>query len=99
MELMRTPTCDKLNAQIDEYNAIAMFIEWLQENRMCVAVWRSNEEVGENTWLLDHPYPWSSPTQNLIYKYLDIDPVELEKERRQILRNLQVLDETQEERG
>ena len=93
--MSHTPTCDKLNAHTDEYNAIAMFIEWLQENRMCIAVWRSEKEVGENTWLLDHPYPWSSPTPNLLYKYFDIDPAELEKERRQILRNLQALGETQ----
>ena len=94
--MSNTPTCDKLNKHTDEYNAIAMFIEWLQENRMCVAVWRSEEEVGENTWLLDHPYPWSSPTQNLLFKYFDIDPAELEKERRQILKNLQDLGESAE---
>ena len=106
--MSHTPTCDKLNQRSDEWKAIYQFIEWLQENRMCIGVWRDPNTPYYNAfkeeydgtlkdnaqWLLEHPYPWSNPTENLLYKYFDIDPNELEKERRQILKNLQALEDS-----
>ena len=100
---MTYPTCDKLNQHTDEWRAIFQFIEWLHENRMCIGVWRDPDtpyynsftEKYEGTlrdnasWLLEHPYPWSQPTEDLLYKYFDVDPSELEKERRVLLASLQ----------
>ena len=100
---MTHPTCEKLNEHTKEWNAIYPFIEWLHENRMCIGVWRDPEEQYGTTdgkvgpirevapWLLEHPYPWAGPTENLLYKYFDVDPGELEKERRQLLANLHSL--------
>ena len=101
---MSHPTCDKLNEHTEEWNAIFPFIEWLHENRMCIGVWRdpdapyintyTEEEgtIGENAkWLLEHPYPWGSSIEALLYKYFDVDPGKLENERRQILANLHSL--------
>ena len=105
---MTHPNCAKLGEVEDEWNAIGRFLEWLNENKMCIGVWRdpdtpyynsyTDKEEGtikENAeWLLEHPYPFSNPMPNLLYKYFDVDPTELEKERRQILANLQTSDET-----
>jgi len=94
------PECDKLGKRLDEWNAIARFIEWLQENRMCIAVWRDPEGSYTNSYteetgtikelaehLLEHPYPYGQTPDNLLYKYFGIDPAELERERREILEN------------
>ncbi|GAH01146.1 unnamed protein product, partial [marine sediment metagenome] len=64
------PECDKLGWRLIEWNAIFPFIEWLQENRMCIGVWRDPEAPYENLHtgetgtikemaehLLEHPYP------------------------------------------
>jgi len=66
-----------------------------------VGVWRDPDaeyvnahtgEIGtirENAeYLLEHPYPWSQPTMNLLYKYFGVDPVKLEKERIALLVSL-----------
>jgi hypothetical protein len=99
--MSKHPNCDKLNEHTEEYNAIAKFIEWLHENRMCIGVWRDPEapytsaytgktgtirEIADH--LLEHPYPFSQPTPNLLYKYFGVDPAGLERERRQILEDI-----------
>ena len=96
------PECDKLNARQEDWNSIYPFIEWLHENRMCIGVWRdpdapyTNDFTGETgtikemaEYLLVHPYPYGQPIVNLLYKYFDVDPAELERERREILESLQ----------
>lgn len=98
---MSYPECDKLRKRLDEWNAIYPFIEWLREQRMCVAVWRDPEAPYTNSftgetgtikemadWLLEHPYPYGQPIDNLLYKYFDVDPAELERERRALLSSL-----------
>ena len=95
---METPNADKLAARTKEWNAIYPFIEWLHERKMCIAVWRDPEAPYENAFtgeigtikedgphLLEHPYPYGQPTMNLLYEYFDVNPAELEKERRAIL--------------
>lgn len=100
-----TPECEKLAKHEAEWNAIYPFIEWLQENRMCIGVWRDPEQMAKdqgktveeiklwNSYLLEHPYPYSSGISNLLYKYLEIDPVKLEQERRQLLEYMRKLHE------
>ena len=98
---MSHPECDKLRARLDEWNTIFPFMEWLQENRMCIAVWRdpeapyTNDFTGETgmikemaEYLLEHPYPYGQPIENLLYKYFDVNPSELERERRTVLLSL-----------
>ncbi len=95
---MSYPECEKLNERSDEWDAIFPFIEWLNQNRMCIAVWRdpeapyTNSYTGEKgmikekaEYLLEHPYPYGSQIPNLLYDYFDVDPVELERERRALL--------------
>lgn len=96
------PECDKLNARQEDWNSIYPFIEWLHENKMCIGVWRDPDapytssytgetgtikEMAEH--LLEHPYPYGQPIVNLLYKYFDVNPAELERERREILESLQ----------
>jgi len=96
------PECDKLNARTVEWNSIYPFIEWLHENRMCIGVWRDPEAPYRNDFtgetgtikemaehLLVHPYPYGQPIVNLLYEYFDVDPAELERERRELLESLQ----------
>jgi len=99
---MSYPECEKLNENTDEWKAIFQFIDWLHENGMCIAVWRDPDapyfnpfkEEYDGTlrekamWLLEHPYPWGQPTENLLYKYFDVDPSKLETERRALLASL-----------
>jgi len=98
---MSHPECAKLNERTKEWNAIYPFIEWLQEARMCIAVWRdpeapyTNDFTGETgtikeqaEYLLEHPYPYGQPIENLLYKYFNVDPSELERERRAVLSSL-----------
>lgn len=94
---MSSPECDKLSKKTPEWNIIYPFIEWLQENRMCIAVWRDPkdfideehktvEEVQEDMWWrLEHPYPYGNNIEGLLYKYFGVDPNKLEEERRKIL--------------
>uniref|UniRef100_A0A6M3M1F4 Uncharacterized protein n=1 Tax=viral metagenome TaxID=1070528 RepID=A0A6M3M1F4_9ZZZZ len=97
-QVSETPECDKLNARTGDWNSIFPFIEWLQENRMCIAVWRdpdasyTNDFTGETgtieemaEHLLTHPYPYGQPIENLLYKYFGVDPEKLERERRGLL--------------
>lgn len=98
---MSYPECDKLRKRLDEWNAIYPFIEWLQENRMCVAVWRDPEAPYTNMftgetgtikemadWLLENPYPYGQPIDDLLYAYFEVDPKELERERRALLKSI-----------
>jgi len=100
MSKNETPTIEKLNERIEEWNALYPFIEWLHRNRMCIGVWRDPEAPYTNSTgetgtieemaehLLVHPYPYGQTIENLIYKYFDIDPVKLEAERRAFLAKL-----------
>ncbi len=98
MDKLDTPNADKLASKTDEWNAIYPFMEWLQENRMCIGVWRDPEASYKNTYtgeigtikemaehLLVHPYPYGQPIESLLYEYFDVDTSELERERRAIL--------------
>ena len=96
---MEHPNIDKLSENLVAWNKIFPFIEWLHENKMLIAAWRDpktpyfNSYTGKTggtletsaQWLLEHPYPIGYPTENLLYKYFDVDLGELEAERRQIL--------------
>lgn len=95
---METPNANKLVARTKEWNAIYPFIEWLHQNRMCIGVWRDPEAPYTNAFtgetgtikemadhLLEHPYPYGQTIHDLLYKYFDVNPAELERERRAIL--------------
>ena len=94
---------DKLNERLGEWNAIYPFVEWLRENRMCIAVWRDPEAQDTNSYtvetgtikeieecLLEHIRPYGQPIKNLLYEYFDVDQAELERERKEILESLWV---------
>ena len=97
---MEMKECEKLSKKTEEWNTIYPFIEWLHENGMCIGVWRKIEDIAQarkitieeaEKWygyLLENPYPFASGIENLLYKYFEIDPNKLEKERREILKNL-----------
>lgn len=91
---------EKLSEKTNEWNAIYPFLEWLSQNKMCVAKWKDPKAEYENTytgkigtieedaeWLLEHPYPIGTTFENLLYQYFEIDPSKLEQERREILEN------------
>jgi hypothetical protein len=92
-----TPNCEKLAKHEVQWNAIYPFIEWLHENHMCIGVWRDPVQMAndlgqtvekvklEYAWLLEHRYPYGQGIESLLYKYFDVDPANLEDERRQFL--------------
>ena len=77
--------CEKLSQHTDEWNAIYPFIEWLQQNHMCIAVWRRKKDVEKCQEYLLEPYPYGQPIETLLYKYFGVNPEKLERERREIL--------------
>ena len=102
-ESMNRSESDKLIERMNEWNAIYPFIEWLHENRMCIAVWRDPEAPYTNSYTgetgtiketaehpLEHPHPYGQPIDNLLYEYFDVDPAELEREQREQLESLWV---------
>lgn len=105
LETPLTPECEKLSKHTAEWNVIYPFIEWLQENRMCIGVWRDPEQMAKDQgktvkeikfwsqYLLEHPYPYASGIDNLLYKYFGIDPAKLEQERRQLLEYMRKLNQ------
>jgi len=72
---MEHPNIDKLNENTEAWNKIFPFIEWLHENNMWIA---EEDPVGQ---LFSIRYT----TEILLYKYFNVDPGELESERRQVL--------------
>lgn len=70
------PENEKLASFSDERSAIGDFLEWLR---------------GQNLWICDGPgefrhyYPVSASDDTLIMKFLEIDEVKLEQERRDML--------------
>jgi len=82
------PNCMKLKEHGDEWRHIAMFHEWLTEKGILLA---SYEVYGDNFpepmrgKQRDAPWPYPRPLRDLYYEYVEVDPNELERERRQIL--------------
>ena len=89
--LAEMPECDKLNAIRDEWNAIYPFMEWLQEKK----IWLANtityrEYYGEDykDELMSTMVPILQNLESLLYEYFEVDPAELERERRTLLSSL-----------
>ena len=76
--------CEKLSNRTQEWNAIYQFMEWLQEQGIILSRYFKNEEGNP----CEHLPPISESLEYLLYKYFDVDPVQLETERREILVNL-----------
>ena len=92
---MSHPECDKLGKRLSEWNAIYPFIEWLQGKKIWLAHTITKREYYGESEFWDHkdepmdtmvPIPQS--LDNLLYEYFDVDPAELERERRELLSSL-----------
>jgi len=86
-----SPECDKLNERTKEWNAIYPFMEWLQEKKIWLAhTITKREYYGED--YADEPMntmvPILQSLEDLLYEFFDVDPAELERERRLILSSL-----------
>ena len=103
VEPMTRSESDKLIERMNEWNAIYPFIEWLQENKMCIAVWHDPRAPNINSYTvktgtikenaehpLEHPHPYGQPIDNLLYEYFDVDPAKLKREQREQLESLWV---------
>lgn len=88
IEMSEMPECKKLSKRTVEWNIIFPFLEWLSENNMCIAVWNSKKDVGNDHYLLENPRPIGQSPESLLYKYFQIDVNKLEQERRKILESL-----------
>lgn len=84
---MTEKECEKLANRTDEWNVIYPFMEWLREQgvHLCKMV----EKFRKKGILIYYAIGKSNET--LLYEYFDIDPVKVEQERREILKNLQFL--------
>jgi len=89
--LAEMPECDKLNDRRDEWNALYQFVEWLQEkgillsHRITMREFYGEEYEDEP---MDTLVPIPRTLENLFYEYFDLDPAELEQERRRLLSTL-----------
>jgi len=88
---METPNADKLVARTDEWNAIYSFIEWLQEKKIWLAhTITYREYYGDHEWgykdePMDTMVPIPQNIESLLYEYFNVNPSELERERRATL--------------
>ena len=76
--------CEKLSNRTLEWNAIYPFVEWLQEQGIILSRYFKDNEGN----LYEHLQPISESLEYLLYKYFDVDFIQLETERREILSNL-----------
>lgn len=76
--------CEKLNQVSDENNIIHEFLEWLGSKGMFIARYEEVEEYSEARLL-----PVTGLQSDMVHDFLGIDPVKLEKERRELLESLQ----------
>lgn len=78
---------DKLDANSDAIDTIHDFLTWLAEQSVMLCTLQE-VEAGvkrlEARWM-----PQAERTDKLVYRYLDIDWVKLEQERREVLRQAQ----------
>lgn len=72
------PMCTRLSSASGERSTINQFVEWLQEK----GIWLCDRDEGSN---FAEYRPITKRSDELVLEYLEIDPVALEKERRQIL--------------
>ena len=94
--------CKKLSARTEEWNKIYPFMEWLQERGFFLcrndteedAKAREEEPFKDGSYFL-FPYPIvvGKSIEQLLYEYFDVNPVKLEKERRELLERLERLQE------
>lgn len=73
-----TPELDRLAALAVEQACLQEFFEWLSSKRYEVCGWVDGHRF---------PQPLLQKPDDLIYEYLGIDPMKLERERRWLLEN------------
>lgn len=76
MSETKYPECEKLAALRNERSTICDFLEWLGERGMFLCRYENDSQL---------PWPISASADELAMKYLGIDPVKLEQERRAML--------------
>lgn len=79
MEPKEYPTCEKWSEVHERAMLIEEFMRFLGEKKLVLATWGNNEY---------RPEALRYNLQNFIYEFFEIDPVLLEKERRDILENM-----------
>uniref|UniRef100_A0A6M3X6A3 Uncharacterized protein n=1 Tax=viral metagenome TaxID=1070528 RepID=A0A6M3X6A3_9ZZZZ len=85
------PECDKLGKRLAEWNAIYPFMEWLQEKKIWLAHTITKREYYGACYEdepMDTMVPIPQNLENLLYEYFEVDPAELERERRALLESL-----------
>lgn len=80
------PECEKLNIWSNEYNALSEFVEWLQDQGIQFAANQLVTDDWDNE--VTKFMPMRERSEDMIYRFLDIDPKKLETERRELLENL-----------
>ncbi len=88
---MSYPECAKLSAKTEEWNVIYPFMEWLQEKKIRLAQTITKREYyGED--YADEPMGTMVPILqsfgNLLYEYFEVDPVEVDRERKALLESI-----------
>jgi len=80
MSKSKYPECEKLAAVSEKSQAIGGFLEWLQGFKQVeLAKWGDNDRL----------YPEYIVIESLLAEYFEIDMNKVEKERRQILEDIQ----------
>lgn len=72
MERPNTPTLRELAARGDDKRTLEEFLEWLESQRLEIKTFPYGESISE------------SP-ENLIYRFLEIDPRKVDEERRALI--------------
>ena len=89
--------CEKLAEKTPEWNHIYPFMEWLQEQGLFLCRNDTEEDAkarGETQlkngsfWINPYPIPVGKSIEILLYEYFNVDPEQLERERREILNKL-----------
>jgi len=112
---MSYPECDKLKNRSDDWNTIYPFIEWIQDvKKYHFARFETDEELLRRVrvgrvkvdsiaealrWSEHKLLLMSGNIQDLLYEYFDVNPAELERERRELLSSLREAEVVPREEG
>lgn len=86
---MKYPEHEKLNKVQDQSQWLGEFLDWLQSNGRVIGEWKEIEEFGNYHKLL----PVSLNINQLLAEYFDIDLVKIDKEKRQMLKDLRAMNQ------
>ena len=81
------PEHDRLSAFVDEQSTLSEFLEWLRTQNIVLCKLEENGKYN-GYGPVEEYFPIRESDQNLVHRHLGLDPLVLERERREMLNAL-----------